>query len=75
MYCLTYLKNCPFVGHDINHNPIEKKFFNSKNSINFSNSKQLRQVEIKDISDALGGDNVPERLILRFDWSDKWGTM
>ena len=43
--------------------------------INFSNSNQLRQVEIKDISDALGGDDVPERLILRFDWSDKWGTM
>ena len=43
--------------------------------INFSNSKQLRQVEVKDISDALGGDDVPERLILRFDWSDKWGTM
>lgn len=42
--------------------------------VNFSAALPLQQMEIKDFQKQLGVEK-PVRLIMRFDWSDNWGTM
>jgi len=42
--------------------------------LNFAPSKPKQEIGIADLSAHLGNEK-PERLILRFDWSDYWGTM
>ena len=46
----------------------------SAHMIDFSAAAPHQQMEIKDFKDQLGNER-PRRLVLRFDWSDHWGTM
>lgn len=41
--------------------------------IDFSHAQPLQEMQIADFASQLG-DARPERLVLRFDWSDHWGT-
>lgn len=42
--------------------------------LDFSNSHPLQELDMKDFKRQLGSRR-PERLIMRFDWSDHWGKM
>lgn len=39
----------------------------------FSKKRPLQEIAVSDFEEHLG-NNIPERLVLRFDWSDYWGT-
>lgn len=40
--------------------------------VDFSNSQPLQKMEVADFKQQLG-NRRPERLVMRFDWSDHWG--
>lgn len=40
--------------------------------VDFSNSQPLQKIEVADFEQQLGSHR-PERLVMRFDWSDHWG--
>lgn len=42
--------------------------------LDFSQSRPLQQMEVSDLERQLGPKR-PERLLVRFDWSDRWGKM
>jgi arylformamidase len=42
--------------------------------VDFSHAERLQEMTIADFEKQLG-NRRPERLIMRFDWSDKWSTM
>jgi arylformamidase len=41
--------------------------------VDFSFAQPLQELGVADFRKQLG-DRVPERLVMRFDWSDQWGT-
>lgn len=42
--------------------------------LDFSKKRPLQEIEVSDFEEHLG-NNIPERLVLRFDWSDFWDTL
>jgi kynurenine formamidase len=41
--------------------------------VDFSHAQPLQEMQVSDL-EAQIGDRRPERVVLRFDWSDHWGT-
>lgn len=42
--------------------------------VDFSNSQPSQEIDVADFEQQLG-EHRPERLVMRFDWSDQWGKL
>jgi arylformamidase len=60
-------------GATVDQLPLET-FIGPATLVDFSYAQPLQEMQVQDFEKQLG-DGRPERLIMRFDWSDNWGNL
>lgn len=60
-------------GMTIDHLPVER-FVGPATVLDFTTAEPLQEMRVSDFERRVGGRHI-DRLVMRFDWSDHWGTL